>query len=166
MSIELIQGSSKAPTHLRIGVVTARFNSEITEQLEAGALKALREAGVAETSIQRVRVPGAVEIPMATKWLIENGCAGVVTLGAVIKGETFHFESVCNSVERALTHLQLDLNAPIAFGVLTTYTEEQARERIGGAHGHKGVEAAQVLIEMLNLKQKLQSIPHKQGAPQ
>lgn len=143
---------------LRIGVVTARFNFEITEQLESGALKRLEELGVNRAQITSTRVPGAYEIPLAAKWLIEEArCDAVIALGAVIRGETAHFDYVCQAVERGCTTLQLESGCPVVFGVLTTDTEEQARDRIGGGHGHKGREAADVAVEMLNLKEEILS---------
>lgn len=134
---------------LKVGVVTARFNSEVTEKLEEGALAYLEECeGV---QVYAVRVPGAVEIPLATQTLIEAGCDGVVALGAVIRGETSHYDYVCQSVERGVTELMLAYNRPIGFGVLTTENEEQALDRAGGKHGNKGAEAAQVVMEMIGL---------------
>ncbi|MBX3040441.1 MAG: 6,7-dimethyl-8-ribityllumazine synthase [Bdellovibrionaceae bacterium] len=133
---------------MKIGVVTSRFNEEITFLLEEGALSALEDAGV---EILSVRVPGAVEIPLAAKVLLQQGCEGVVACGAVIRGETTHYELVCNSVERGLTHLMLETGKPIGFGVITVENDEQAQDRAGGKHGNKGTEAAQVTLEMLGL---------------
>ncbi len=134
---------------LKIGVVTARFNAEVTEKLEAGALNYLE--GCEGVEVYAVRVPGAIEIPVAAQTLLEAGCAGVVALGAVIRGETTHYDYVCQSVERGVTELMLAYNAPIGFGVLTTENEEQALDRAGGKHGNKGAEAAQVVMEMIGL---------------
>lgn len=120
-----------------------------------GALNVLQEAQV---EVLSVKVPGAVEIPLATKTLLEAGCDGVVALGAVIRGETSHYDYVCNSVERGITHLMLETGKPIGFGVLTTENEEQAFDRVGGKHGHKGAEAAQVVIEMVGLLKDLKKI--------
>jgi 6,7-dimethyl-8-ribityllumazine synthase len=120
-----------------------------------GALNVLEEAQV---EVLSVKVPGAVEIPLATKTLLEAGCDGVVALGAVIRGETSHYDYVCNSVERGITHLMLETGKPIGFGVLTTENEEQAFDRVGGKHGHKGAEAAQVVIEMVGLLKDLKKI--------
>jgi 6,7-dimethyl-8-ribityllumazine synthase len=139
---------------LKIGVVTARFNDEVTFKLEAGAVKALEEMGCAE--IRAVRVPGAFEIPLAAKYLLEAGYDGVVTCGAVIRGETSHYDYVCSAVERGCTELQLASGKPVAFGVLTTDNDEQALERAGGRHGNKGAEAAQVAVEMIRLREKIE----------
>lgn len=134
---------------MKIGVVTARFNFEITEKLEEGALAFLDEI---DTDVFAVRVPGAVEIPLAAQALFDyQKVDGVVVLGAVIRGETTHYEEVCRSVERNCSRLMLDYKKPVGFGVLTVENEEQALDRIGGKHGHKGAEAAQVVVEMIGL---------------
>lgn len=134
---------------IKIGIVTSRFNIEITEKLEEGALAYLDEI---DADIYAVRVPGAVEIPLAAQALFEHRKVdGIVVLGAVIRGETTHYEEVCRSVERNCSRLMLDYKKPVGFGVLTTENEEQAYERVGGKHGHKGAEAAQVVVEMIGL---------------
>lgn len=147
----LKQGTLKPNPRWKIGIVTARFNSEITEPLETGAYERLIELGLATSQIVRTRVPGAVEIPLAAQWLFDKECDAVIALGAVIQGETKHFDYVCNSVERGCTELQLKVKKPVVFGVLTTDNDEQAMDRIGGKHGHKGRDAADVAVEMLNL---------------
>ncbi len=136
----------------RVGVVTARFNSEVTDRLEEGALSYLESCGV---EVLAVKVPGAVEIPLACRALFDAGCGGVVALGAVIRGETSHYDYVCNSVERGVTALMLEYNRPIGFGVLTTENDEQAMERAGGECGNKGTESAQVVLEMMGLLNEL-----------
>lgn len=145
----------------RIGIVTARFNFEITEKLEAGALQRLQECGFDQKSIICLRVPGAFEVPLAAKWLLERGLDGVVALGAVIRGDTAHFDYVCSSAERACTTLQLETGKPIGFGILMTEDEEQANQRAGGSMGNKGYEAADAVLEMLNLGDQ---IPNHLGA--
>jgi 6,7-dimethyl-8-ribityllumazine synthase len=137
---------------VKIGVVTSRFNSEVTYKLEEGAIAYLEECGV---DVLAVRVPGAIEIPLACKALFDKGCAGVVACGAVIRGETTHYEFVCNSVERGITQLMLDYKKPIGSGVLTVENDEQAEDRAGGKHGNKGAEAAQVTMEMIGLLKDL-----------
>lgn len=146
-----LQGSLTVNDRWKIGLVTSRFNSAITEKLEAGAFERLRELGVSAERIVRVRVPGAVEIPLAALHLLESDCDAVLALGAVIRGETSHYDYVCNSVERGCSEVMLKTKKPVVFGVLTTENEEQAEDRVGGAHGHKGREAAEVAVEMLNL---------------
>ena len=136
---------------MRIGVVTSIFNSEITDKLEQGALDYLEKVDDTVVEILAVRVPGAIEIPLTCQALFEQGCDGVVALGAVIRGETSHYDYVCNSVERGITALMLDYNKPIGFGILTTENEEQAMDRAGGKHGNKGADAAEVVFEMIGL---------------
>ena len=135
--------------------MTSRFNHEVTEMLLDGALRVLEDA---EVEIYSVKVPGAVEIPLACQALFKAGCEGVVALGAVIRGETSHYDVVCNSVERGVTQLMLETGKPIGFGVLTTDNEEQAFDRVGGKNGHKGEEAAQVTLEMVGLLAELKNI--------
>ncbi len=137
---------------LKVGLVTSRFNNEITDKLEEGALDYLESCGV---EVLQVRVPGAVEIPLACKALFDKGCEGVVACGAVIRGETSHYDYVCTSVERGVTQLMLEYKKPIGFGVLTTENEQQALDRAGGRHGNKGEEAAQVTMEMIGLLKDL-----------
>ncbi len=143
---------------LRIGIVTARFNSEITTKLETGALKKLTELQVPSRSITVVSVPGAVEITTAAKALLKSGVDAVITLGCVIRGETTHYEMVCTAVERGCTHLQLETGKPVVFGVLTTENLDQALARVGGSHGHKGEEAAEVAVEMVNLLKAIKKL--------
>ncbi len=139
----------------KFGVVTAKFNSEVTDKLEAGALATLKEFGCGPSNIVAVRVPGAFEIPLAVQALLSSGCDAVIALGAVIRGETSHYDFVCNAVERGCSELQLKYHKPVAFGVLTTDTDEQATDRSGGKHGNKGSEAAQVAIEMVSLLRQI-----------
>lgn len=140
---------------IRIGVVTSRFNSVITEKLEEGALKELARLGLGKDQIQRVSVPGAMEIPLLVKSLFASGCDGVVALGCVIRGETSHFDYVCNAVERGCSQVSLEVGRPVGFGVLTTENEDQAWDRAGGSMGNKGQEAAQVTVELVGLLEQL-----------
>ncbi len=146
----------KAQKSLRIAVVTSRFNEEITAKLEDGAFDFLEEVGA---QILSIRVPGAIEIPLAIQALLETKKVdGVVALGAVIRGETTHYDYVCQSVERGCSELMLRYKKPIGFGVLTTENDEQALARAGGKHGNKGYESAQVVIEMIGLLKEIKSI--------
>lgn len=139
--------------NIKVGVVTARFNNEITAKLEEGAISYLESCEGVE--IFAALVPGAVELPLACQAFLDAGCDGVVALGAVIRGETSHYDYVCNSVTDGITRLMLDYKKPIGFGVLTTENEEQALDRAGGNHGNKGAEAAQVVMEMIGLTQEI-----------
>lgn len=140
-------------TSIKVGVVTARWNNEITERLEEGAISYLESCEGVE--IFAALVPGAVELPLACQAFLDAGCDGVVVLGAVIRGETSHYDYVCSSVTDGVTRLMLDYKKPIGFGVLTTENEEQAMARAGGEHGNKGAEAAQVVMEMIGLTQEI-----------
>lgn len=138
---------------IKVGVVTARFNNEITEKLEEGAISYLESCE--DVEIFAALVPGAVELPLACQAFLDAGCDGVVALGAVIRGETSHYDYVCNSVTDGITRLMLDYKKPIGFGVLTTENEDQALDRAGGKHGNKGAEAAQVVMEMIGLTSEI-----------
>jgi 6,7-dimethyl-8-ribityllumazine synthase len=142
---------------LRIGIVVARFNRAVTEQLLAGALDALAGHGVTEGDIEVVHVPGAFEVPFAARRLAAAGRhEALICLGAVIRGETPHFDYICSEVTRGIGHVVEDHRVPIAFGVLTTDTVEQALARAGATHGNKGYEAAVTAIEMARLGQLLE----------
>lgn len=134
----------------KVAIVVSRFNEEITEKLQEGALNYLEECE--NVHIELFKVPGAVEIPLTCQWVLEKGFDGVVALGAVIRGETSHYDYVCNSVTDGITQVMLKTNKPIAFGVLTTENEEQALDRVGGKHGHKGRDAAQTVMEMIGIR--------------
>lgn len=136
-------------TGKRVAVVVSRFNPDICEQLLQGSLEALQQAGVAETDIAVFRVPGAFELPLILQAIAntENYDAAVA-LGVVIRGETAHFDFVAGEAARGISDVMLKTGLPIGFGLLTTETEEQARERAGGRLGNKGHEAALVALEM------------------
>ena len=140
-----------------IGVVTAKFNHDVTAKLKKGALDKLSEQGVLRDNIIDVEVPGAFEVPLAAQKLLEEGVDAVVVLGAVIRGETTHYDYVCSAVERGCSQLQLDYGKPVAFGILTTEDEVQAYDRAGGRYGNKGAEAAEVALEMLNLSDEIKT---------
>ncbi len=135
---------------LRIGVVTARFNAPICEKLLAGAKKALAEMGVDASDIAEVTVPGALEIPLALQaFAATEQFDALVALGCVVKGDTYHFEVVCNESAAGITRVGLDLDVAIGNGVLTTFTDEQALTRAE----QKGYEAAQAAVEMALLQE-------------
>jgi 6,7-dimethyl-8-ribityllumazine synthase len=135
-----------------IAVIVSRFNQEITTKLLEGALDALARQGVPENQIFQYEVPGAYELPLLAQTLLRKPeIAGVIALGAVIRGETPHFDYVAGESARGLMEVMLSTGKPIANGILTTDTEAQAWDRVGGNHGHKGSDAADVLIEMIDL---------------
>ena len=131
---------------LKFAIVVARFNSAITEKLLEGARQGLTKAGA--DGIEVFHVPGAFELPLAAKWLAHGGYSAIIALGAVIRGETPHFDFVAGEAARGLQQVALECNIPVAFGVLTTDTLEQAEARAGGEHGNKGYDAAMTAIEM------------------
>ena len=140
----------------RIAIVVARFNHEITEPLALGARRALLAAGVAEDAIAVYHVPGAFELPLACRWAIECGrFDAVVALGAVIRGETNHYDYVCGEASRGIADGQLATGVPIGFGLLTCDTVEQAVARAGGSAGNKGEDAALAALAMLALRRQI-----------
>jgi 6,7-dimethyl-8-ribityllumazine synthase len=149
MPYRTYQGSLDA-THLRIGVIVSRFNEFITEQLTQGAFQKLDEHGCLHENVSFVKVPGAWELPLAAKALATK-CDAIVALGAVIRGDTPHFDYVAGGAADGLRQVSLETGVPIAFGVLTTDNMEQAMDRAGGKSGNKGAEAAEVAIELANL---------------
>lgn len=153
----VIQASTEKRQSKNIAVVTALFNEVLTKKLEAGVVEFLEKNDMKPYA--QVYVPGAVEIPIAVKALLEKtDCDAVVALGIVIRGETSHYDYVCNSVERGCSQLQLEYNKPVAFGVLTTENREQAEARCGGAKGNKGYEAAEVAHDMLQVLEDIKKL--------
>ena len=141
-------------TGMRFAIVVARFNRDITEALLDGAERVLRKHDAAEVRV--VWVPGAFEVPLVAKRLAASGAVdAVVCLGAVIRGETAHFEYVAGEAAAGITRAALDTGVPVIFGVLTVDDREQARDRLGGKEGHKGEEAALTAIEMVSLLRTL-----------
>jgi 6,7-dimethyl-8-ribityllumazine synthase len=139
-------------TGLKIGIVVARFNEFITSKLLSGALDGLKRHGVSEEDIEVAWVPGAFEIPLVAKKMAESKkYDAIITLGAVIRGATSHYDYVCNEVAKGTSHAALSSGVPVIFGVLTTDTIEQAIERAGTKAGNKGWEAAVSAIEMANV---------------
>jgi 6,7-dimethyl-8-ribityllumazine synthase len=151
-------GSHEGAGH-RIAVVLGRFNAGISLRLLEGARAALERSKVAEQDSLVAWVPGAFELPMAARELARSGkWDAVVCLGAVIRGETSHYDFVAGECARGLQHVQLETGVPVVFGVLTTETTEQALERSGGAVGNKGDEAVTTAIEMINLLRCLRDV--------
>lgn len=140
----------------RFGVVASRFNGAIVDLLVEGALDCLRHHGVDDDAVRLVRVPGALEIPLALEALAGAGeVDALVALGVVIRGETSHFDHVCTRASAGISRVSLERRLPVGFGLLTCETSEQARERAGGKAGNKGWEAAQAALEMADLLARL-----------
>ena len=151
MTVRELTGSLEG-SGLRVGIVVSRFNRSVTESLLAGAVQALTSHGVAEDDIQVAHVPGAFEVPFAARRLAATGgYDALICLGAVVRGETPHFDYIAAEVTRGIGKVVEDHGVPVAFGVLTTDTIEQALERAGARHGNKGYEAAVTAIEMARL---------------
>ena len=143
---------------LKFGIVVSRFNEIVTGPLLSGALDVLGRHGVADSDVTVVKVPGAMEIPQAARRLALRGNVdGVLCLGAVIRGETPHFDYICAEVSRGVAAVHRETGLPVIFGVLTTHTLEQALDRAGGKNGNKGAEAALAALEMANLFRNLGS---------
>jgi 6,7-dimethyl-8-ribityllumazine synthase len=143
-------------SNLRFVIVCARFNESVTSALLNGAVSELRKHGAGEQSIEIVWVPGSFELPLAAQRAASRpDVSAVICLGAVIRGETPHFEFVSHAAATGILRVSLDSNKPVTFGVLTTDTPEQAFERAGGRVGNKGVDAALAAIEMVHLLTRL-----------
>ena len=157
MSIKIIEGDYQIAS-ARFGIAVARFNSFIVDRLLEGALDALQKHGVMERDITVVKVPGAYELPLAVKMMLDqNSYDGIIALGAVIRGGTPHFEYVAGECVKGLSQSGLDASLPVSFGVLTVDTIEQAIERAGTKAGNKGAEAAMTAIEMVSLSRQLKA---------
>jgi 6,7-dimethyl-8-ribityllumazine synthase len=152
---QIIEGKLDAKG-LRIGLLVSRFNSFISDRLVEGAIDALLRHNAEKEDIKVVRVPGAYEIPPAAKQMAESGrYDAIVCLGAVIRGATPHFDYVSAEVSKGVASVSLEAGIPVAFGVLTTDTIEQAIERAGSKAGNKGFDAAMTAVEMANLYKAL-----------
>lgn len=140
-----------------IGIVASRFNSFIVDRLLASCINKLREAGIKENKILVVHVPGAFELPVAAqRLLLEGHCDAVIALGAIIRGETPHFEYIARECSHGLAQIAIKHDAPVIFGVLTVDNAEQAMDRAGDEESNKGGEAAKAAIQMINVLRKLQ----------
>ena len=147
-----------------IGIVLSKFNEPITSRLLAGAEEVLRQLGTAAEQIQLVRVPGAFELPLAAKALAHSKQVdAIICLGAVIRGETPHFDYISAETSRGIGRVSLDSGIPVIFGVLTTNTVEQAMDRSGALERNKGADAARTAIEMISLMKQLHTANVRQS---
>ena len=152
----LIEGDARA-SNLRVAVVATRYNAPIVDRLRQGAVDALMERGARPADLTLVLVPGAFELPLAVRKAAETGrFDAVVAVGAVVRGETPHFDYVAGECAAGIARAMTETGIPIGFGVLTVDTLEQAVERAGGSVGNKGAEAALAAIEMAALLQRLE----------
>lgn len=152
---DIIEGDLSAKG-LRFAIILGRFNSFITERLLAGALDALMRSGCPQENIEIVRVPGSWEMPVVARELAKaKRHDAIIALGAVIRGDTPHFDYVAGEAARGLAQVAMESGVPVAFGVLTCNTVEQAVDRAGLKSGNKGFDAAMSAIEMANLMRRL-----------
>jgi 6,7-dimethyl-8-ribityllumazine synthase len=153
--VRTIEGNLSAAV-LKVGIIVARFNDFVSDRLLGGALDALLRSGADEAKIDIVKVPGSFEIPLAARKLAASGrYDALIALGAVIRGATPHFDYVAGEVSKGVAQVMLDSGVPIAFGVITSNTLEQAIERAGSKSGNKGWDAALTAVEMANLLKQL-----------
>ena len=149
--------ASETYTSGRIAMIASRFNAPVVDLLLKGAIDTLDELGVPADHLDVFKVPGAMELPYLAQMLAKTDrYAGILTLGAVIQGETAHFDYVCNEVSRGLMNVSLEHHLPVIFGVLTTNTSEQALERADPNKRNKGGYCAKALVEMINLSYEVE----------
>ena len=139
---------------MKIGIVVSQWNNKITDGLFNGAFTTLIESGISENNIEKIEVPGSFELIFGAKILSRKDIDAIICLGSVIQGETKHFDYVCQAVSNGIKDLNITLDIPVIFGVLTDNTMEQALYRSGGKHGNKGIEAAVTAIKMAHLNQQ------------
>ena len=139
---------------MKIGIVVSQWNNKITDGLFNGAFTTLIDSGVSENNIEKIEVPGSFELIFGAKILSRKEVDAIICLGSVVQGETKHFDYVCQAVSNGIKDLNITLDIPVIFGVLTDNTIEQASNRSGGKHGNKGIEAAVTAIKMAHLNQQ------------
>lgn len=155
-NINIIEGKVVAPEGMRVGIIASRFNEIITNKLLGGAVDGLVRHGVEDSNITAAWVPGAFEIPTAAKYMAESGdYDAVICVGAVIRGQTSHYDYVCNEVSKGIAQISLSTGIPVMFGIVTTENIEQAVARAGSKAGNKGYDCALSAIEMVNLVKQL-----------
>lgn len=149
MQYTMSNDNSKKTASFPIAIVVSLWNRQITQALQDGAVSQLLKCGVDQKDILVIEVPGAIEIPLTVKRLAaQKKVASIITLGSVIRGDTSHYDLVCDVVSHGCLRVSLDHDIPVLFGVLTTENEEQAWDRLGGKYGHKGIEVANCAIAM------------------
>lgn len=155
-NINLLEGNVVAKEGMRVGIVASRFNEIIVNKLLGGAVDGLVRHGVLEENITAAWVPGAFEIPfIAKKMALSGKYDAVIAVGAVIRGDTSHYDYVCNEVSKGVAQASMESGVPVLFGVITTENIEQAIARAGSKAGNKGYDCALAAIEMVNLADKL-----------
>jgi 6,7-dimethyl-8-ribityllumazine synthase len=156
--MNIIEQKAPYEGNVKIAIVASRFNSFIVDRLYDGAIKSLKANDVADDAITVVKVPGAFEIPVAVKAILDKGeVDAVITLGAVIRGETPHFDYICNECSHGISQLAMKSGVPVIFGVLTVDNTDQAMDRAGDEESNKGYEAASAALEMISVIKKIKS---------
>ena len=155
-NINIIEGKVVAPKGMKVGIIASRFNEIISNKLLGGAVDGLLRHGVEENNVTAVWVPGAFEIPsIASKMAASGKYDAIICVGAVIRGQTSHYDYVCNEVSKGIAQVGLATGVPVMFGVVTTENIEQAIARAGSKAGNKGYDCALSAIEMVNLSSQL-----------
>jgi 6,7-dimethyl-8-ribityllumazine synthase len=145
-------------SNMRIGIVVSEWNNDITFALLYGAKEVLLKSGILDRNLHIIKVPGSFELPTAAAFMLEYyDVQGVITLGSVIRGETAHFDFVCQAVAQGVKDVSLKFIRPVIFGVLTDDNRQQSIDRSGGKHGNKGTEAAVTCLKMIALQQSMRS---------
>ena len=154
----IIEGNSKSDSNKKFAVVVSKFNEFITEKLLHGCVQTLVSNGINDKSIDVVKVPGAFEIPTVAKNLLElKKYDAVICIGCVVRGETSHYDHICNAVSTEINYLGVLTGVPVIFGIITCENVEQALDRAGGKIGNKGSEAALAAIEMVNILKQIKN---------
>lgn len=154
--IQVLEGKVVAPEGMKVGIVASRFNEIIVNKLLGGAVDGLVRHGVEEENITAAWVPGAFEIPLAASKMVKSGrYDAVICVGAVIRGDTSHYDYVCNEVSKGVAQVGLSSGVPVLFGVVTTENIEQAIARAGSKAGNKGYDCALSAVEMVNLLRQM-----------
>lgn len=152
----VILDHSRIASGFKVGIVVAQFNELVTDRLQQGAILQLKKYGINDEAITIAEVPGALELPRIARKLADSGKVdGIIALGAVIRGETSHYDYVCAETASGLAQVSLNGPVPVMFGVLTTDNLDQAINRAGGKGGNKGADCADGLIEMINLEKQI-----------
>jgi len=147
---------SKLPKSARFAVVAARFNADISDELLRACLERFKQLGPFRVDVHRV--PGAFELPVTAKLLVRTKkYSAIVCLGAVIRGDTPHFDFVAGEAARGISRVAIEESIPVIFGLLTTNTHKQAKERTGGKHGHAGISAAEAAVEMATVSSEIRA---------
>ena len=155
-SLSQVKNPSKTiKANTKVAVVIADWNSEITYKLRDGAIDYLLKNGIKKSNLAVELVPGTFELPLGAQLFCYQNYDAVICLGCVIQGDTPHFTFICDATANGIMDLNIKHNIPVVFGVLTTNTHKQAKERCGGKHGNKGIEAASTALQMVALKQNL-----------